>query len=470
MAKSTENIAERFDTEDIWQKDQDHFLHPWTHFESFKKNGSLVIADSEGIYVYDSDGKKYLDGIGGLWCVNVGYGRTELIDAMTEQARQLVFFNPFTDTTNPPAANLAAKLATIAPANLNRVFFTNSGSMANDSAIRLCQFYHSRNGSPNKKHVIARKDSYHGSSYLAASVSGKSADRSPHFDYIEDTIHHVSSPNTYRRPEHMTEADFGDFLVEELEAQILKIGADRVSCFIAEPILGAGGVIVPPDGYHSRTSEVCKRHGVLYISDEVVTAFGRLGTMFASESVFGFEPDIITCAKGLTSGYQPLGAYIYSDEIHRTISADGEDVMYTNGFTYSGHPIACAVGLRNIELMEEENLCEHVQEVGPYFEKRLQELRELDIVGDVRGSHLMMCVENIADKETRELFPAEVNIGKRISNRCEELGVIIRPVGHLNILSPPLIITKDEIDQLVEVLRRSITEVALELRKEGISG
>ncbi len=470
MATTKSELASQFNTQDLWQKDHDHFLHPWTHFDSFNESGSLVIAESEGVYVYDSDGKKYMDGIGGLWCVNVGYGRTELIDAMVEQARQLVFFNPFTDTTNPPAAELAAKLASLAPANLNRVFFTNSGSMANDSALRLCQFYHARNGNPNKKHVIARRDSYHGSSYLAASVSGKAADRSPYFDYIEDTIHHVSSPNVYRRPEHMTEADFCDFLVAELEQKILEVGAERVGCFIAEPILGAGGVIVPPEGYHIRTSEVCRRHDVLYISDEVVTAFGRLGAMFASESVFGFQPDIITCAKGLTSGYQPLGAYIYSDEIHRVISAGGPDVMYTNGFTYSGHPIACAVALRNIALMEDENLCQHVRRIGPYFEKRLQELRELDIVGDVRGSHLMMCIENIADKETRELLPDEVNIGKRISKRCEEQGLILRPVGHLNILSPPLIITESEIDELVEVLRGAIIDVAGDLRKEGILG
>jgi len=386
---ATSNTAAAFDTKDLWQKDRDHFLHPWTHFDSFEEHGSLVIADSKGVYVFDSDGKRYMDGIGGLWCVNVGYGRTELVEAMTAQATQLAFFNPFTDTTNPPAAELAAKMAAIAPANLNRVFFTNSGSMANDAAIRLSQFYHARRGNPDKKHIISRKDSYHGSSFLTASISGKAADRSPYFSYLDDFIHHISSPNPYRRPEHMTETDFCDFLVDELEQKIKEIGVDKVGCFIAEPILGAGGVIVPPAGYHQRTSEVCKRHDVLYISDEVVTAFGRLGHMFASEAVFGFQPDIITCAKGLTSGYQPLGAYVYSDEIHDVISASGDDVMYTNGFTYSGHPVACAVGLRNIELIEEENICEHVRKIGPYFQRRLEELRELDIVGDVRGSHLL---------------------------------------------------------------------------------
>jgi len=222
---ATPSTSEAFDTRDIWEKDRDHFLHPWTHFDSFKEHGSLVIAESEGVYVYDSDGKRYMDGIGGLWCVNVGYGRTELVEAMTAQATRLAFFNPFTDTTNPPAAELAAKMAEVAPANLNRVFFTNSGSMANDAAIRLCQFYHARRGNPARQHVIARRDSYHGSSFLTASISGKAADRSPYFAYIDDFIHHISSPNPYRRPQHMTEQDFCDFLVEELEQTIEKLSS-----------------------------------------------------------------------------------------------------------------------------------------------------------------------------------------------------------------------------------------------------
>jgi putrescine---pyruvate transaminase len=451
----------------VWRQDRDHFLHPWTHFDSFKAEGSLVIAEGKGACVYDSAGKRYLDGIGGLWCVNIGYGNEEMVQAIADQARRLAFFSSFVDTTNPPAAELAAKLAELAPGNLNHVCYTCTGSDANDTAVRLAHYYHARRGRPSKKHVIARLDGYHGSTYLGMSLTGKKGDRSPNFHYLTDFVHHVSSPNSYRRPTGMSVEAFCDHLVSELERTIQSIGPENVAAFIAEPVLGAGGVIVPPPGYHRRTAELCRRYDVLYIADEVVTGFGRLGHFFASKAVFDSQPDIIVTAKGISSGYVPLGATIFSDAIHEAISASDPGAWFTHGFTYSGHPVACAAGLKNIEIMEREKICEHVRAVGPYFEQELAKLKALPLVGDVRGSHFMMCVENVADRETKELLPDAIGVGKRISTHCEARGLIVRPIGHLNVMSPPLIMTKAQIDELVAILRESIMLTADELTREG---
>ena len=459
---------DQVDPGDIWRKDRDHFLHPWTHFDSFKKDGSLVMGRGEGAYVYDLAGKRYLDGIGGLWCVNVGYGREEIVAAIAEQARRLAFFSPFVDTTNVPAAELAARLAALAPGRLNHVFFTCGGSTANDTAVRLAHYYQSRRGKRQKRHVIARIDSYHGSTYLTGSISGKPGDRSPYLHFIDDWVHHVPSPNAYRRPKGMSEAAFCDQLVREIEDKILAIGPENVACFLAEPVLGAGGVIVPPAGYHRRTRELCRQYDVLYLSDEVVTGFGRLGHIFASQDVFGIEPDILVTAKGLTSGYQPLGACIFSDEIYEVISAPDPDGWFTNGFTYSGHPVACAAALANIALIEREDICGHVRRVGPLLEAKVQALRDLPIVGDVRGSHFMMCVENVADPATGEPFAEAVNIGKRIADHCERLGLIVRPISPLNIISPPLILTEAEIEELAALLRQGIEASMRDLEAEGI--
>jgi adenosylmethionine-8-amino-7-oxononanoate aminotransferase len=453
-------------TTSLREKDKAHFLHPWQHFDSFREEGALVIAKGEGAHVFDTDGKRYLDGIGGLWCVNVGYGRHELIDAMAEQASLLPFFSTFVDTTNPPAAELADRLAELAPGLLNHVIFSSSGSDANDSAIRLAHYYHGRRGKPEKKHIISRRDAYHGSTYLGMSLGGKAGDRSEYFHYITDFIHHISSPNVYRRPEGVSVEAFCNTLVEEFNAKVNEVGADRVAAFIAEPIMGAGGVIVPPPGYLTRIHQRCRELDILYISDEVVTAFGRLGHMFASLEEFGVQPDIIVTAKGITSGYIPLGATIFSDEIFDAISAPNSDAWFSHGFTYSGHPVACAVALKNIDIIQRDGLCEHVARVGDYLEERLQDLRDLPFVGDVRGRRFMMCVEYVADKASKELLPEHVNISKRIANACEERGLIVRPIGHLNVLSPPLILSEEQVDHLVDVLRESVLDVHRELQEQ----
>jgi len=459
--------ASNHEAERIWRDDKAHFVHPFTHFDSFTKDGSLIITEAKGAYVFDSRGNRYLDGIGGLWCMSIGFGEEEMAAAVAEQSLRLSFYSAFVNMTNPPAVALATKLAQLAPGDLNRVFYTSSGSDANDTAVRLIHYYNARRGTPEKRHVISRIGAYHGSTYLAMSLSGRQSDRSPHFQYVTDFIHHVSCPYVYRRPPDMSVAQFCDYLVNELEQKILALGPDKVAAFFAEPILGAGGVIVPPPGYHQRTWDICRKYDVLYVSDEVVTAFGRLGRWFASKDVFGIEPDIIVSAKGISSGYVPLGAVIFSDRVYEVIATPDPNGWFTHGLTYSGHPVACAAGLKNIELMERRDICGHIRTLGPYLEQRLHDLQDLPLVGDVRGSHFMMCVEYVANKRTGEVFSDSVNIGKRISDHCEKHGVIVRPLGHLNVMSPPLIMTEAQVDELVSGLAAGIKSVADDLVREG---
>jgi len=458
----------KFDTKDLWRKDKDHFLHPWTDFSNFADEGSVVMADSHGAYVMDSDGKRFLDGIGGLWCVNIGYGNGEMADAIAEQIRRIPFYSPFGHITTPPAAELAAKLAELAPGPLNHVFYGTGGSMSNDTAVRIIHFYFNRRGKPKKKKIIARVNGYHGSTYLAMSMTGVAFDHQG-FDVDKNLVHHIPSPNAYRRPDGMSLEEFCDEKVADLENKILELGEENVACFIAEPIMGAGGVIVPPPGYHRRTMDVCRKYGVLYISDEVVTAFGRLGHMFASEDCFQLVPDFITVAKGISSGYLPLSANLISDEVYEVISSpQAKGALFTHGFTYSGHPVSCTAGLKNIEIMERDDICGHVREVGPYFEERLATLLDLPIVGDVRGSKFMMCIENVADKKSKALLPDEVRIGNRIAQHAQERGLLVRPIGHLNVLSPPLILSREQIDFMVDTLRESIVASMNDMMREGL--
>ena len=455
-------------TAHIWRKDRDHFIHPWTDFSSFEDTGCLVIAEADGAYIYDSEGRKYLDGIGGMWAVNIGYGREEMAQTLAEQARRLPFYNTFSDTTNIPASELAAKLAELAPDSINHVFFSGGGSVAIDTAVRMIHFYFNRLGKHSKKKLISRDRAYHGSTYMAMTLTGVHEDHVG-FDLAPDLVHYVSAPETYRRPDGTTLDEYCDILVKELEDKILELGPDNVAAFFAEPIMGAGGVLVPPAGYHKRTLEVCRRYDVLYVSDEVVTGFGRVGHMLASEPAFDIVPDIITCAKGLTSGYAPLGATLISDAIHEVLSTpQAPGAFFSHGFTYSGHALCCEAALTNIEILEREDICGHVRTLGPYFEKQLATLRDLPIVGDTRGKNFMLCVENVANQTTKELLPDEIDIGLRVSKRCEAMGVMVRPVGHLNILSPPLILSRGQIDTIVEVLRKSIEGVQDDLVREGL--
>ena len=457
-----------FDARDLWRKDKNHLIHPQSVWPSFKEKGCTVFVKGEGAYVFDADGNRYLDSNGGLWSVNIGYGRVELAEAIAEQARLLPQVNHFGDCTSAPGVELAVKLAGMTPGDLNHVFYTNGGTDANDSAIRIIHHYFILQGKPEKKHIIARTDSYHGTSYMMASVSGKANTRQNRFHYVDDITHLISSPSNYRRPAGVSLEEFCGMQVQELEDKILEIGAERVACFICEPIMGVGGVHEAAPGFHRQAREVCKKYGVLYVHDEVITAFGRLGHWFASEDVFDVVPDVICCAKGITSGYQPLGAALISEEIFDGISSAGKDSSFAHGFTYTAHPVCCAAALKNLEIMEREQLLEHVRRMGPYFEKKMFELGDLPLVGDARGRSFMFALEFVSDKVSKELFPPELEIATRVTNAARRRGLVARGIGEMVLISPPLILTGEQIDFIAEVLRASIEEVAGELLREGL--
>lgn len=452
--------------EALWEMDRAHTLHPWTNFGPFEDKGSLIFTRGEGCYLWDADGRKYFDAVGGMWCTNIGLGRREMADAIADQVMRLGYSNFFVDTGNDAAAMLAAKLAELAPGDLNRVHFTTGGSTAVDTAVRMVSFYHHARGNPDKTGIVARENSYHGSTYLCQSVGKREGDRVEEFRYKTDGIYHLTCPNPYRRPAHLSEAQFCDDLVAEFEALIARVGADRIGGFIAEPIQASGGIIIPPEGYLKRMWQVCRRHDILFIADEVVTSWGRIGHWFASEAEFGVVPDIITTAKGITSGYIPLGAMIFSDRIW-DVMAKGGARWFSTGFTFAGHPVACRAALKNIEIMEREGLLAHAAKVGSYFEARLSTLADLPLVGNVRGRKLMLCTENVADKETKEPLPYGANESKRISDVCEGMGLMVRPIGHLNVMSPALVITESQIDFVVETLGKAIRKVTDDLVREG---
>ena len=430
------------------------FIHPWDDIVKLGGNQRTLLNKGEGVYVYDSEGNRLLDAPAGMWCVNIGHGREEMAQAIYDQVMALTYVSPWSMTTGP-AAQFAADIVEQSPGDLNHVFFTTGGSTAVDSALRFMQFYNNMRGKRDKKHIIAQKRGYHGSTYLSGTVSGKERDKS-NLDVVEGMVHHIEAPHPLYKPAGQSDADFLDACVANLENMIAEVGADKCAIFVAEPILASGGVIVPPEGYHQRCLEVCRKNDMLYLSDEVVTAFGRLGHCFASEAVFGIVPDIITTAKGLTSGYVPMGAFLVSDRLIQEIKERGGDsAVFSNGFTYSGHPVAAAAGIKNLEIMQREKLFEQVQETGPYLQQQLQALRDIPIVTDVRGLGLMGVVECELQQGGDDL-DMDAELGSRIDRHCQSLGLIVRPLINMCVLSPPLTITKAQIDEMVSMLRQGI--------------
>jgi putrescine aminotransferase len=456
------------DTDRIIAADQRHLLHPYQIFDTYLTDPVLPIADGVGARLLDTNGNEYIDAVGGMWCTNIGLGRHEMADAIADQVRHLAYANPFADMTNVPAVELAERLASLAPGSLNHVFFTCGGSTAIDSAFRLIQFYWAAKGQPERTHILSRVDAYHGTTYASASIGGKPGDKPAGFAFMTDTIHHLSSPNHYHYADGRTEQEFADDLIAELEATVDRLGGpEHVAAMFAEPLMGSGGVIVPPADYLQRAWRFCEDHDILFVADEVVTGFGRLGEWFVSEAMFGIRPDMITAAKGLTSGYLPLGALIFSDEVFDVIAEEGHGRYFAVGYTYSGHPVSCAAALKNIEIIEREGLLDHVRDVGPYFMEQLRTLADLPMVGDVRGSHLMACVEFVADAETKRNYPEELNVGKWVANEADRLGLIVRPMDNLNVMSPPLVITRDDVDVIVTRLGDAIVAARAALEAAG---
>ncbi|SMF13707.1 Adenosylmethionine-8-amino-7-oxononanoate aminotransferase [Tistlia consotensis] len=444
-----------------------HLVQPWESLEHLGQEARTLLTGAEGVYVRDARGNRLIDGPAGMWCMQVGYGRRAIAEAMAEQAMSMAYNSPWY-STSPVAAELAARIAEMTPGDLDHVFFTTGGSTAVDSALRFVQFFNNYLGRPEKKIILSRGGAYHGSTYLSASCSGKERDK-VYLDFAKDLVVHLSAPNPYRRPEGMSVEGFCDFLIEEMEAKILELGPERVAAFIAEPILASGGVLMPPPGYHRRAQALCRKYDILTISDEVVTAFGRLGHWFASEAVFGITPDIVTFAKGVTSGYVPLGGFAISRAVVEQVAGpENKGSVYSNGYTYSGHPVSCAAALANIRIIEQEGLLEHVREIAPYFQARLRELEALPLVGEVRGLGLMACVDCVADKQSKNPLALDKEVGGRIDAHCQELGLVVRPIYNMCVMSPPLIIEKPEIDRLVEILRQGIERTQDDLEREGL--
>ncbi len=456
----------KLEIETLQTWDKKHYLHPWAELSDGKTDFG-VLNKAKGIYLYDKKGKQYIDGPGGMWCISVGYGRNEIAEAVSNQLNKLPYTSPWSSTTEPSTL-LAKKISDKTPGDLNNVFFSTCGSTAVDTAIRFVHFYFNIKKKPNKKVIISREKAYHGSTYLSASVSGKERDKR-YLDTEEKLVKFLPDVNPYIRPDGTSTDEWCDRKVHDLQNCINLVGAENIGAFIAEPILASGGVIIPPSGYHQKTREICRENEILYISDEVVTGFGRLGHWFSSKDVFGIQPDIITCAKGLTSGYIPMGATIISDQLVNQITdSDQKDVLFSNGYTYSGHPAAAAAANKTMDIIEDEKILEHVQEVSPHFQSRLSDLgKKFEIIGDARGIGLLGCLEGDFGKDCSETKKLSIDheFGKKIDAAAERRGLLVRPLINMCVFSPPLIISKKEIDIMFDILEDSLYEVQNEMLK-----
>ncbi|MAB12723.1 aspartate aminotransferase family protein [Parvibaculum sp.] len=444
-----------------WQEiDALHHLHPFTTHADLAQTGARVITRAEGVYLYDSEGKRLIDGMAGLWCVQAGYGREELAEAGYKALKELPYYNVFFQTTTPYVAELSEKLAEVTPKGIDRFFFANSGSEGNDSAVKAIRYFWNLEGKPNKKIFIARKKAYHGVTLAAASLSGLTS-MHPQADLPLPGFVHVECPDWYAEGGDMTPEEYGLKTAKSLEDKILELGAENVAAFVAEPIQGAGGLIIPPKGYWEEIQRICRKYDILLHVDEVICGFGRTGQWFGSDT-FGIEPDMINMAKGLSSGYQPIAALGFGERVGNTLFNSPQE--WSHGFTYSGHPVCAAVALANLELIQREKLVEKAGgETGTYFQKKLAELADHPLVGETRGVGMLGAIELVKDRATRTKFPDDANVGGQCRNHCFREGLIMRAIGDTMVLSPPLVISKGEIDELFELARRCIDLTAKDL-------
>ncbi|PVZ15437.1 MULTISPECIES: aspartate aminotransferase family protein [unclassified Pseudomonas] len=422
----------------------EHHLAPFSDYQQLKQKGPRIITKAQGVHLWDSEGRQILDGMAGLWCVAVGYGREELVQAAARQMRELPYYNLFFQTAHPPALELAKAITDVAPAGMSHVFFTGSGSEGNDTVLRLVRHYWALKGKPSKKTLISRVNGYHGSTVAGASLGGMTY-MHEQGDLPIPGIAHIPQPYWFGEGGHMSPDAFGVWAAEQLEKKILELGEENVAAFIAEPIQGAGGVIIPPDSYWPKIKEVLARYEILFVADEVICGFGRTGEWFGSD-YYGLKPDLMTIAKGLTSGYVPMGGVIVRDEVVKVIEQGGD---FNHGFTYSGHPVAAAVGLENLRILREESIIERVRsETAPYLQSRLRELQSHPLVGEVRGLGMLGAIELVRDKSSRARYEGR-GAGMLCRQFCFDNGLIMRAVGDTMIIAPPLVISRAEIDELV---------------------
>lgn len=436
----------------LQQLDAAHHLHPFTDSQALHRKGARVIDRGEGVYLWDADGNRILDGMAGLWCVNLGYGREELIQAAERQLRQLPYYNLFFQTTHPRATELAATLAGLLPGDMQHVFFTGSGSECNDTVVRMVRHYWAVQGRPERKVIISRHNAYHGSTLAGASLGGMKPMHAQGGLPLPDIVH-IDQPYHFGEGQGQDPNAFGLERARQLERKILELGPERVAAFIAEPIQGAGGVIIPPESYWPEIQRICRQYDILLVVDEVICGFGRTGHWFACEH-YGLEPDLMCMAKGITSGYMPLGAVAVGPRVAGGLIDGGE---FFHGFTYSGHPVACAVALANIAVMRDEKIVERVHtDTGPYLQQRWASLADHPLVGETRGLGLVAALELVADKSDNRRFPGERGAGVICREHCFGLGLVMRAVGDTMIISPPLVISRAEIDELVDKARRAL--------------
>ncbi|NIW04313.1 MAG: aminotransferase class III-fold pyridoxal phosphate-dependent enzyme [Gammaproteobacteria bacterium] len=437
-----------------WQRlDSSHHLHPFTNYRALRGRGSRVITRADGVYLWDSDGNRILDAMAGLWCVNVGYGRRELAEVARRQMLELPYYNTFFQTSHPPAIELAELLAGVTPAGLDQVFLTNSGSEANDTVIRLVRRYWSLLGQPEKFVLISRHNAYHGSTMGGGSLGGMRPMHEQGGLPIPG-IEHIRQPYWYGEGAQLTPEDFGMLAARALEDRIKAVGPEKVAAFVAEPIQGAGGVIIPPDSYWPEIQRICADYDILLVVDEVICGFGRTGKWFGAD-YFGLRPDLMPIAKGLSSGYVPIGGVMVSERVAQVLVE--EDAEFTHGFTYSGHPVACAVAAANVRILRDEGIVDRVDaDTGPYLQSRWRELADHPLVGEARGVGFLGALELVKDKAKREFFEPRGRVGMRCRDICFSQGLVMRAVQDTMIISPPLVMTREQIDELVTLARRCL--------------
>ena len=448
------------DTHALQQLDAAHHLHPFNDNAALAKRGTRILTRGEGVYVWDSEGNKLLDAFAGLWCVNVGYGRKELGEVASRQMTELAYYNSFFSCTTEPTVRLAAKLAELTPGDLNHAFFTNSGSEANDTILRMVRHFWAVQGQPRKNVFIGRWSGYHGSTVAGASLGGMKGMHAMGGLPIPDIVH-INQPYWFGEGGDMDPEEFGLQRARELETKILELGPDRVAAFIGEPIQGAAGVFIPSMNYWPEIERICRKYDVLLVADEVICGFGRTGPWFASEH-FGIQPDVMTLAKGITSGYIPLGAVMFNDRISKVLAEKGGELAH--GYTYSGHPVCTAVALENIRILQDERILDTVQaDTGPYLAQRWAELGEHRLVGEARITGMVGALELVPRKPSREYFPDRGAVGQLCRDIALRNGLILRATNDAMLLSPPLVITRAQIDELFEKAWKSLDQTAAEL-------
>ena len=450
-----------YTTDQLQDLDTKHYLHPFTDHKKLAEERSRIITRADGIYLWDSDGNRYLDAMAGLWCVNVGYGREEIAEAVNQQIRDLPYYNSFFKTAHPPAIELSRLVCSLAPAHLNRVFFTGSGSEANDTVVRMVRFYWSLKGLPDKKVIISRHNAYHGSTVAAASLGGMQSMHAQGGLPIPD-IDYIGQPYWYQDGGDLSPDEFGEKVADELEQKILELGVDNVAAFIGEPIQGGGGVIIPPSTYWPRIQSICDKYQILLVADEVICGFGRTGKWFGSD-YFEFKPDVMSIAKGLSSGYVPIGGVLVSDEVASVLIDEGGE--FHHGFTYSGHPVAAAAAIANLNILRDEGLVDRVDtETAPYIAEKWQQLSSHALVGEARIVGLIGALELVKDKTTRQFFDDRGAVGTLCRDICFESGLVMRAIEDTMVISPPLCITREEIDELISLVIRCLDQTAERMR------